>query len=40
MTRDRPNRGAGPSCHADLVQRNELYARLAKLQFDAARAAE
>jgi ATP-binding cassette subfamily B protein len=26
--------------HAELVQRNELYARLAKLQFDAARAAE
>jgi ATP-binding cassette subfamily B protein len=26
--------------HAELVQRNDLYARLAKLQFDAARAAE
>ena len=26
--------------HAELVQRNELYARLARLQFDAARAAE
>ena len=26
--------------HADLVQRSDLYARLAKLQFDAARAAE
>jgi len=26
--------------HAELVQRNALYARLAKLQFDAARAAE
>jgi ATP-binding cassette subfamily B protein len=26
--------------HAELVQRNDLYARLARLQFDAARAAE
>jgi ATP-binding cassette subfamily B protein len=26
--------------HAELVQRSELYARLARLQFDAARAAE
>ncbi len=26
--------------HGDLVQRNELYARLARLQFDAAKAAE
>ena len=26
--------------HAELVQSNDLYARLARLQFDAARAAE